>query len=191
MVTWDIGFLTVVQLQARSTARATPARSSTALASSSRTGVRSPRSAASCSTTSRPSSKRLDRATTSQHTADDSSPATLRHNFLPRLLHILSRWHLSETKTSPKATVISGCFWNGGRLKGSWEGKAVFSSVWCTFSRLAGCFNLAGAGFEIKREIHGHLFVLHTSDFSNDFDYRGFVSSNAAGYHMRTHYTIC
>lgn len=45
--------------QARSTARATPARSSTALASSSRTGVRSPRSAASCSTTSRPSSKRV------------------------------------------------------------------------------------------------------------------------------------
>jgi hypothetical protein len=45
--------------QARLTARATPARSSTALASSSRTGVRSPRSAASCSTTSRPSSKRV------------------------------------------------------------------------------------------------------------------------------------
>jgi small subunit ribosomal protein S12e len=45
--------------QARSTVRVTPARSSTALASSSRTGVRSPRSAASSSTTSRPSSKRV------------------------------------------------------------------------------------------------------------------------------------
>jgi len=72
-------FLTVLELQARSTARATPARSSTALASLSRTGVRSPRSAASCSTTSRPSSKRLDRAT-KQHTA--SSFATLRRRFL-------------------------------------------------------------------------------------------------------------
>lgn len=44
--------------QAFSTVRVTPARSSTALASSSRTGVRSPRSAPSSSTTSRPSNKR-------------------------------------------------------------------------------------------------------------------------------------
>ena len=45
--------------QASSTVRATPARSSTALASSSRTGVRSPRSAPSSSTTSRPSNKHV------------------------------------------------------------------------------------------------------------------------------------
>jgi ribosomal protein L7Ae-like RNA K-turn-binding protein len=45
--------------QASSTVRATLARSSTALASLSRTGVRSLRSAASCSTTSRPSNKCL------------------------------------------------------------------------------------------------------------------------------------
>merc|ERR1711977_53459 len=46
-------------VSARSTVRATPVRSSTAHASSSRTGVRSRRSARSCSTTSRPSSKKL------------------------------------------------------------------------------------------------------------------------------------
>jgi ribosomal protein L7Ae-like RNA K-turn-binding protein len=50
--------LTFNQLQANSTVKATPARSSTAPASSSVTGVRSLRSAPSCSTTSRLSSKR-------------------------------------------------------------------------------------------------------------------------------------
>lgn len=47
-------------IQASWTVRATPARSSTALASLSRTGVRSRRSALSSSTTSRPSSKCMD-----------------------------------------------------------------------------------------------------------------------------------
>ncbi len=52
---------TNMSLQASSTARATRARSLTVRASSSRTGVRSRRSAPFCSTTSRPSNKRSRR----------------------------------------------------------------------------------------------------------------------------------
>ena len=53
------GFLLMLWKQARSIVRVTPARWSTALASSSRTGVRSRRSVTSSSTTSSPPSKGL------------------------------------------------------------------------------------------------------------------------------------
>lgn len=65
--------------QASSTVRVTPARSSTALALSSRTGVRSRRSAPSSSTTSRPSSK----STPSAATIPFNVAATWRHHRYP------------------------------------------------------------------------------------------------------------
>lgn len=101
--------------QARLTARATPARSSTALASSSRTGVRSPRSAASCSTTSRPSSKRrLDIPASKQHTACGLN-ILRQQNFLSRRVHI-SRDGISGDEHRQKSWSLASVFGRVGRL---------------------------------------------------------------------------
>ena len=69
-------------VQASLTVRATPARSSTALASSSVTGVRSPRSAPSCSTTSKPSSKRAKATEFDMDRMTDTNELTRSNEFL-------------------------------------------------------------------------------------------------------------
>lgn len=122
-------------LQARSTARATPARSSTALASSSRTGVRSPRSAASCSTTSRPSSKRLDRTwRSSKHTVWSFAAAPITRLFHHgNCVQNLRLAFFSETDVTKRKQSLVGRIWYGGELLGGCcreEGESYLFLLW-------------------------------------------------------------
>lgn len=111
--------------------------------------MRSPRSAASCSTTSRPSSKRLDRAI-ERHTVQQTRGS--RHTFFLPAQHLRGQPAIgifAETDITTKATVVSGRIWYGWEMsEGSGEGIRLFPLA--MYSSLA--VYLAGASLKANGE---------------------------------------